>query len=245
MRQIGDYFANPLWWRIKAWRRVKINKDSILFNNEYKFIYKNKAEFVWSFRQVMEIFYDKAYDIPVKGSSVLDIGANIGDTAIYFIGEGKAKKVVALEPFPSQYKIAKSNIKANSMQNKIMLLNQGLSSKKEEISLPKEEVDSGILNAKDSAVKNGTQIKFTTLPSLIKKYNLEDAIVKMDCQGCEYESILKSSNETLRHFSGFVIEYHSRFEPLYKKMKNAGFKLVSNGVLEPEVAYWIRDDQER
>jgi FkbM family methyltransferase len=42
---------------------------------------------------------------------VIDVGAGVGDTAILFALRG-AKKVIALEPFPSLYEEALINISA-------------------------------------------------------------------------------------------------------------------------------------
>ncbi|NWJ30246.1 FkbM family methyltransferase, partial [Marine Group I thaumarchaeote] len=48
-------------------------------------------------------------DISVKNKTIIDIGANIGDTSIYFICSG-AKKVIGIEPFPKNFELAKKNI---------------------------------------------------------------------------------------------------------------------------------------
>jgi transcription elongation factor Elf1 len=52
---------------------------------------------------LFNIFYEKDYDfLPVKNRVVIDIGANIADSSIYFATTG-AKKVIALEPFPEWF----------------------------------------------------------------------------------------------------------------------------------------------
>ena len=56
---------------------------------------------------ILAVFYKKDYDfLNVKNKIVIDIGTNIGDTAIYFVLMG-AKKVIALEPDPKIFKYAK------------------------------------------------------------------------------------------------------------------------------------------
>jgi hypothetical protein len=61
-------------------------------------------------RQVIqETFSSGVYDIDVVGRDVVDIGSNIGDTAIYFALKG-AKRVIALEPYPSAYQIGRAHV---------------------------------------------------------------------------------------------------------------------------------------
>lgn len=52
--------------------------------------------------------------LPVDNKIVLDIGANIGDTAIYF-AVNNASKVIALEPYQNNFEIAKKNISLNNL----------------------------------------------------------------------------------------------------------------------------------
>jgi len=52
-----------------------------------------------------EIFAGGNYEVPevlsgLKGRDVIDVGANVGDTALYFILHG-ARKVIAVEPCPT------------------------------------------------------------------------------------------------------------------------------------------------
>jgi predicted RNA methylase len=50
------------------------------------------------------VFLNGIYEyLPVAGKTVIDIGANIADSSIYFAVRG-AKKVIALEPFPKTMK---------------------------------------------------------------------------------------------------------------------------------------------
>src|SRR5919202_3285934 len=71
---------------------------------------------------VFAVFIDNVYkNIPVKDKIVVDIGANIGDSCLYFILRG-ATKVIGLEPFQRSYEIAKKNIEKNNLSSKVILL---------------------------------------------------------------------------------------------------------------------------
>jgi len=47
-----------------------------------------------------------------------------------------------------------------------------------------------------------------TFSKLIESFNLKEVPLKMDCEGCEYESILIKNDETLKIFKRIQLEYH-------------------------------------
>ena len=159
--------------------------------------------------------------LEVENETVVDIGANIGDSPIYFL-LNNAKNVIALEPYPYSYNIALKNIKKNSMEDKITLLNAGYG----QDSIIK--VNPNFENAIGSELKSfngGVDTKILSLKTLLSDYHIDKAILKMDCEGCEY-NILKEDNNTLRKFKRIQIEYHYGYEKLKEKLKDAGFTVT-------------------
>lgn len=166
-------------------------------------------------------FFKEEYDfLKVKNETVVDIGTNIGDTAIYFCIQG-AKRVIALEPYPYTASLAKKNVDTTSFKDKIVILNAGYG-KDGEI-----EIDTEFIPSNASAIKeslNGIPIKVFSLMSIVSKYNITKGILKMDCEGCEY-NLLEEDDEILKKFSMFQIEFHKGSDNLIKKLQNCGFKV--------------------
>lgn len=154
-----------------------------------------------------------------KDCIVIDIGANIGDSSIYFALKG-AKKVIALEPFPYSYRLAKENILNNGYSDKIILLNAGYG-KDGETYVEDKLTDTGDLLTPSN---DGIRIKIFSIKTLLDKYSIDSALLKMDCEGCEY-NLLDEDNDTLRRFKRIQIEYHYGYERLKNKFEEAGFKL--------------------
>ncbi|WP_230952265.1 FkbM family methyltransferase [Sulfolobus acidocaldarius] len=92
----------------------------------------------------------------VREKKVLDIGAAIGDSPIYFSLMG-AKSVVAVEPDPKKVKYMKVNLELNDIRNVIV-------------------VDKAL-----STVDNEREVRLNTL---LEKFGPFD-IAKIDCEGCE------------------------------------------------------------
>lgn len=170
------------------------------------------------------VFLKEDYNsLPVKGNYVVDIGANIGDSSIYFALKG-ANKVFAFEPLPKNFESAKKNIQLNHQSQKIELSMSGCGSKNGTIKINSQ--DSGVLYSLQEDVKNQIEVPVITLAEILKRNNLDSCILKIDCEGCEYDLILSTSCETLKKFSHILIEYHFGYINLKKKLEKCGFKVV-------------------
>lgn len=160
--------------------------------------------------------------ISVKNKTIIDIGANIGDTPIYFICSG-AKNVVGIEPFPKNFELAKKNIEVNNMKEKIQLVNAGCASKKGFI-----KIDPDISNTISTIdeVSNGKKIPLLTIDNIIKEYHiLDNSILKIDCEGCEYDIIKNLSKNSFQKFSDIFVEYHNGYKELKKILEKERFRV--------------------
>ena len=173
---------------------------------------------------LFNIFYEKDYDfLPVKDRVVIDIGANIADSSIYFAMTG-AKKVIALEPFPKNFEIAQKNITLNGFTDKIELLNAGCcGGQSKDMVLDASANGVGCQTMQSSL---GSNIHFYTLRELVDKYNIDSpAVLKLDCEGCEYDIILSNGKTVLDKFSHIQVEYHYGFGDLKKHLVDANFSV--------------------
>jgi FkbM family methyltransferase len=198
--------------------RVRLHIDSVVFLGDV----------------VRENFVGGAYDdLDVGGRTVVDVGASVGDTAILFALRG-ARRVVALEPYPSLYGEALINIRANGVEDKVALINAGLGSFDGEVCASLNNVN-GYMIFKPSN-ECGARVRMYTLSSLIKEFNIEDgSILKMDCEGCEYETIPRASSKDLSVFSQIIIEYHNGYHELRNALEKAGFKATIKPIRSAEI----------
>ena len=171
---------------------------------------------------IVNTFFKKDYaKILVNKKTVLDIGANIGDTAIFYALNG-AKRIIGVEPFPKNFDAAQKNINANNFNDIIKVIQAGCSSKKEIVKIdPEFQSD---IESKISNFKKGVDIPMLTIEHLIKKYEIpKKSILKIDCEGCEYDIIENISLETISYFNSIQIEYHNGFKKLKKKLEDFGY----------------------
>jgi len=179
---------------------------------------------------LIETFAEGEYEVPevlsgLRGREVVDVGANTGDTALYFVLNG-ARKVIAVEPLPNVAKCAEENVRLSGATDKVKVLNAALSSGPVSVPCDYDVSSSGVF----SALKGSGPCKVpgVTLSDLINA--IEDPyLLKMDCEGCEAQVILGPEREKLRAFENIVFETHPlnsgiSDEELLASLKGLGFE---------------------
>lgn len=181
-----------------------------VLNDENKTINVNGINFLnnKTVSVLSERFTDKySIQLDVEGKVVLDLGANILDTALGFVQRG-AKKVYSYEALPSTYKIAQDNLALNKQYaDKIMLFNKAIS-KDEIFEIPDEdEVFSAVASSYNSkANKKVYKIETITVNQIIDMIPEQAKLMKMDIEGSEFELI---DDTHWDYFDELLIEYHS------------------------------------
>lgn len=171
------------------------------------------------------ILGNNEYDcLDVRGRKVIDVGASLGDTAIYFSLKG-AKHVYAYELNKRNFELAKLNIDINNLQLRIDLEYCGVASHKIDSS---ESVLSAIMPAEDAREVN--QALFKTLDQIVLEHSLSAAVLKVDVDGYEYDIFSNTTNETLNKFDSIFIEYHFGVQDLVNILQQAGFNVYAEKV---------------
>lgn len=178
-----------------------------------------------------EIFYSRTYKINNAGREciVIDIGMNIGGASVFFAMMDNVKKVYGFEPFKETYEQAVYNLSINKEAGeKVVHYNFGLSDKDETKSvlfsinqsgsmstvgdedyLQYVDVDKKQMSTERISLKPAAEV----LSGIIEKENGKKIIIKMDCEGSEYE-ILDSldAKGLLDKIDYILLEWHYRGE---------------------------------
>lgn len=173
--------------------------------------YEDKREFKFLNKEMSLIFesflYGDYINIPYSDDgkkSIIDIGANVADTAIYFANKGY--EVVAFEPLPHIYNIAQKNIDLNpQIKNNITFVNKACSCKNGFTTINFNENDSGGASEFSKANRQ-VEVETITIENALKEYDIKPNILKIDCEGCEV-NIIKHSD--LSMFNQIIMEYHT------------------------------------
>ncbi|MFP3320330.1 MAG: FkbM family methyltransferase [Acidilobus sp.] len=179
---------------------------------------------------INETFAEGGYEVPevlsgLRGRDVIDVGVNVGDTALYFVLNG-ARKVIAVEPLPNVARCAEENVRLSGAADKVKVLNAALSD--EPASIP---CDYDVrLSGSFSTLKGSGPCKVpgVTISDLLKMVD-DPYLLKMDCEGCEAQVILGPERERLRAFEHIIFETHPHItsvsnDKLLTSLKELGFE---------------------
>jgi FkbM family methyltransferase len=182
-----------------------------VYDNSCNCYVRNNVKFRQIYWAIYQVFDCGEYEpLDVSGRVVVDAGAYIGDSAIYFALRG-AKRVIAVEPHPNAYAEMLDNIRLNNLEDVIIPINAGLASKPGKICIENVSVGgTGKTYHKPGDCPNA--VPAVTLGELIDRFsvNPSDAVLKMDCEGCEFDVILNDYDH-VRLFRELIFEYHPMF----------------------------------
>jgi FkbM family methyltransferase len=146
----------------------------------------------------------------LKDWLIVDVGAYIGDTPLYYARRGAF--VVAVEPLPSNYEVMLRNLELNpDLKHRVIPVNAAISDRDDFVefsySTPMDGSASiyggGMFKVRVRSMRLSTLVKEVTGMGLdLGKFRVR--VLKMDCKGCEYDVI--NEVDVLRLFDIVKIE---------------------------------------
>jgi FkbM family methyltransferase len=168
-------------------------------------------------RMVNEIWNMKVYDPLLDrvhdGSTVIDIGGNVG---IFTVKAGLAAKnvrVLSYEPFPASFAALKENVRLNGLEKNITAFNKAVADKKGELELFFRAHDPGGVSLHqfgDTNELSSIKVPAITLEEIFKENHIEICdYLKMDCEGAEEQIILSTPATLFERIRGITFEWHA------------------------------------
>jgi len=196
------------WRQLLAAKLSNQNFDNIELRNGV--ILKAPPEIALNFLfheiWIDEVYAPSGYEIN-DGDTVVDIGANIGVFAMYAATRALGVKVKSYEPFPKNAEYFRANLEASKLDN-VEFYQLAVAGSNGSRTLHVE--DAWILHSladKDSAEK-GLDVECITLDKVFADVDRCD-LLKLDCEGSEYEILYSASNETFGRISRIVCEFNN------------------------------------
>jgi FkbM family methyltransferase len=197
--------------------------------------------------QISEIWGQRAYlptDWPGNAdATVVDVGANIGVFSVWAVRELGAARVIAVEPGPAAVGALRGNIGRNRL-DRVELIPVALGRDPRTATLFSRGPSSmNTLFQRDlygSDFEEEAQVEVITLDDLFERFGIDRCdLLKLDCEGAEYESPAGAGDETLGRVSRIVGEYHEGLaqggpESLRRQLEVHGFVVKVFAPLDEE-----------
>jgi len=184
--------------------------DTFTFAHDNKLVHMNlpnQQDFIQNVIKSNRRFYEPEMlaDIAARtklGSTILDIGANIGNHSVYFGLFCGAKKVMSFEPQDEVYDTLSTNIALNHLNHKVTAFQMGLGSYETTAKLG--AVDAKNIGMTKLQVSESGGIRIATLDSMVKDEPENSiSVIKIDVEGMEME-VLGGAVKTLERHSPVI-----------------------------------------
>lgn len=164
-----------------------------------------------------------------NSDTIIDVGGHIGLFSIYASQYCKKGKIFCYEPIKRNYELLLENVERNNLNN-IICFNKAVFSNMEKVKIFLDEDD-----AAHSLYGTSTQsieIESTSIKKIMDENHIEECnLLKLDCEGSEYEIISSIPDDYLKRIKKISLEYHfSDSKPekiinLKQKLSEAKFSL--------------------
>ncbi len=183
-----------------------------------------------------EVFFDEAYadglplEVP-QGSTLIDIGANIGSFSVFALSRYPGARVVAFEPDPVNFRHLEAN--AALAGGRLVPVQAAVAGTAGELTFRREAGDKV---STSGSLKRSQGVEFkvaaTTLADVFSQFGIETCgLLKMDCEGAEYDILYGVPDDVLARIRQMVIEVHDKAAPgenrtaLAAHLKARGFQV--------------------
>ena len=153
-----------------------------------------------------------------RGDVIVDVGANVGAFAIYAATAAPDVTVHAFEPFPGNLTWLRKNVEESGLTN-VIIHEQAIASVTEKRALhvnPEKWISHSLVRDEGRGDEDVT-VNCVTLSEALESNNIKRCnLLKLDCEGSEYEILMRSEAKTLDRVERIVGEYHEAPEIPYK-----------------------------
>jgi FkbM family methyltransferase len=181
---------------------------------------------------IREVWFDEVYRLPCKdpGGQIIDLGANIGLTSVYFAKTYKTDFIVAVEPNQANVKLARRNFEQNSIVARVIEAAIG-------------PID-GVAHFSDATESNmghvsdqGREIRMLSMPTLLNSEGIGSIdLLKMDIE-CGEQALLSEGTEWLDRVQVIIAEFHPTcvdYPGLRDTLIRRGFTWIKPGSIYPK-----------
>lgn len=199
---------------------------------------------------IIEIFLRQEYGTVADGAVVLDIGANIGTFSVYAGTTARGVTIYAYEPTVEFFASLERNIRMNGLDRAVTCFNlaAGADTRVRRLALESKGFSFPTLLPSDGdEVTRTADVQTTSLADILDANRLERVdLMKMDCEGAEYEILYGTPDRYLERIREIRMEYHRlpaegcNKASLAAFLESRGYRITMVTPAEANGNLWVR-----
>jgi len=177
-------------------------------------------------QSIREVWIDECYRLPfdIVPERMVDLGANIGLTSLWFVHRYGCKSVIAVEPSPANADLVRLNLASNNVNAQVIEAAVGAHDGTAHF---QDGVDS---NVGHLASGGGREVPVISMDTLLQKLpsGAEVDVVKMDIEGGE-GPLMRENIAWLGRVRSLIAEFHPElidFPAVIRSIESQGFRYI-------------------
>jgi FkbM family methyltransferase len=159
----------------------------------------------------LSVWVDGDYDLPAvdwsAATTIVDIGAHVGSFTVWAARRALHARILAVEPNIETFAQLLANIRDNGLEDRVTAVNAAVGPAAGIMGLEFVEHSLGTRLAREG--EGQVMVRVETLSTLLAEAGIiQTDVLKMDCEGMEYEVIEMMGAEPLRKVRALACEYH-------------------------------------
>lgn len=177
--------------------------------------------------------YERGFGSIEACQVIVDIGAGIGEFAVCAARRYPHCQVYAFEPFLDSYRLLIENVELNGLGNQVRCFNQAITSNTGTTTLSVAALAPQHTTVGAAQSLDTLQVESRSLEDVFRSNEIEGCdLLKIDCEGCEFEVLLNAPADVLRKIKRISLEYHEGVTPytheaLVSHLRANGFSVTT------------------
>lgn len=208
-----------------------IKEKKVFLRNGLKYIIRPGSADATILNEVWikKLYTPKGFEIK-ENDIVIDVGAHIGIFSTFAAFYAKKGLVYSFEPLKENFYLLEKNVKINKLKN-IKFFNKGLGKKQKFVKLYIFENKASNSTKIFENKNNYVLICLVELKKIIDKINKKINLLKIDCEGCEYEVLFNLPSSYFEKIDKIVLEFHDinkkyNYKTISAHLRKMNFKVI-------------------
>jgi FkbM family methyltransferase len=213
--------------------------EKLLRAGKLKLIVPDLPSFLYSYH---ELFVDNIYKFESNKDNpiIIDIGANIGLSILYFKKIYPKAQITGYEADPYIFACLKQNLE-NNLAEDVVIGNKAVWIQNTKLAFFSEKADGGRIESPQKTNSGTIEVDAIDVKEIVKKHSKID-LLKIDIEGAEHQVVPECSG-LLDNVRQIFVEYHSiegekqNLDKILAVLINAGFTINIQSVNPPSSPY--------
>jgi len=160
---------------------------------------------------LLSVHVDRDYDIAgldwSKTRTIVDVGAHVGSFTVWASRRSPEARLLSVEPNPETFELLLQNIHDNGLEDRVTAVNAavGATTGTAALELMEHSLGTRLARGGDGQVT----VKVHELDHLLGEAGIDEVdMLKMDCEGLEYDVFSSMNPHRLKRIHAIACEYH-------------------------------------